>query len=514
MHIDFKVLTTEEAVYERLLLASFRLLRFQDTETLVDGLPYNASISERTITIASIDPDIERSVRLGYIQTDTQAMIRARRFSKADQPLSVEDLVEKGFEHGAFEGLIELVEQPVKRFRLRLPSAPEVFSIFSSDDMFRDEITGLLFLDVHNFGDLEDLIADVNEHITSTDILKFQRYFAFLSLLYQKRLARIENEAERMFLTFTSTVIVIPHKDLFMQLCLIFKSEVKVQALIDLFKMTVRPEHLDLQYRPLIDIDEHYIIAPHLLTASNLVRNAIVANRLRPVAIGAVDPMVKAVVDALKQANFEVEADVKLRTGGHDFELDVIARRDGHLFFFECKNAYHPCSIHEMRNSYDHLKVGRDQLDKRRQVFLDPTNQSILLKKLNWTVEPISGVHTSIIIANRVFHGAVLNGHPVRQAHELINVLLSGKIVGEDRSLTFWSGQTFQTNDLITYLEGDSIVTTQLAALEPTTWEFTMGDRQLVFASYVLDPEKLYQAMEASYPVAGQTNETGAADAD
>ena len=428
--------------------------------------------------------------------------------------MSVEDLVEKGFEHGAFEGLIELVEHPVQRFRLVLPSAPELFSIFSDDAMFRDEIAGLLFLYVNNFGSLEDLITDVNEHVTSTDILKFQRYFAFLSLLYQKRLARVEDEVERMFLTFTSTVLVIPHKDLFLQLNMIFKSEAKVQALIDLFKMTVRPEHLDLQYRPLIDIGEHYVIAPHLLAASNLVRNAIVSNRLRHIAIGAVDPMVKEVVDALKQANFEVESDVELRAGGQDLELDVVARRDGHLFFFECKNAYHPCSVHEMRNSYDHLKDGRDQLDKRRLIFLDPTHQNILFRKLNWAVGPAAGLHTGIIIANRVFHGAVLNGHPVRQAHELINVLLSGKIVGEDRSLTFWSGHTFQTNDLITYLESDSIVTTQLAALEPKDWEFTMGYRQLVFASYVLDPEKLYQAMETSYPAAGHANETRSADAD
>lgn len=83
-HIDLKAITTEEAVYERLLLASIRLLRFQEAETVVDGLPYKASISEQTITVASIDPNIERSVRLGYIQNDTQAVIRARRFSKAD----------------------------------------------------------------------------------------------------------------------------------------------------------------------------------------------------------------------------------------------------------------------------------------------------------------------------------------------------------------------------------------------------------------------------------------------
>ncbi|MBL7466266.1 hypothetical protein INQ08_23895, partial [Escherichia coli] len=85
--------------------------------------------------------------------------------------------------------------------------------------------------------------------------------------------------------------------------------------------------------------------------------------------LGPEDQMVNAVIDALKSAGFKVESGVELRAGGLDFELDIVAWRDGHLFFFECKNAYHPCSPHEMRNSYDHIKVGRDQLDKRRRVF-------------------------------------------------------------------------------------------------------------------------------------------------
>jgi hypothetical protein len=416
--------------------------------------------------------------------------------------MSVRDLVEKGFEREAFDGLIELAEQPVKRYRLMLPTAPEVFSIFSDDAMFRDEIESLLFLDVNNFGNVEDLIADVNEHVTTTDIFKLQRYFTFLSCLYQKQLERVEDEAERILLTFTSTVLVISHDSLFMQMMLIFKSEAKVRALIDLLKMTIRTEHIDLQYRPLIDLGSYYVVAPHLLTASNLVRNTIVANRLRPITIGPIDPMVKAVTDALKLADFQVEADFKLRAGGQDLELDIVAWRDGHLFFFECKNAYHPCSAHEMRNSYDHLKVGCEQLDKRRQIFLDPANQSVLFKKLGWAVGPTACVHTGIIIANRVFHGTALNGHPVRQAHELINVLMNGKVVGENRSLSFWAGPAFQTDDLITYLEGDSVATKQLAALDPTDWEFTMGYRRLIFSSYVLDPRKLYQVMGTSYPAA------------
>ncbi|MBL7373615.1 hypothetical protein INQ23_30300, partial [Escherichia coli] len=78
---------------------------------------------------------------------------------------------------------------------------------------------------------------------------------------------------------------------------------------------------------------------------------------------------------------------------------------------------------------------------------------------------PSAEVHTGIVTANRIFHGAALNGHPVRQAHELINVLTMGKLSGEERSLSIWAGSEFHALDLVTYLEGDSIAAKQLAAL-------------------------------------------------
>ncbi|MFT9297698.1 MAG: hypothetical protein ABF542_06250 [Gluconobacter sp.] len=500
-HVDIAAITTGAVVYERLLLAAVRLTKFKDAETQIDGLPYQATLKGETVTISSIDPDIERSVRLGYIQSDSQAMIRARRFQNSNPPMSMSDFLDRGFERDVSAGLLELMEKPVRRYRMMLPTAPEIFSLFSGDQMFREEVESLLLLDVNNFGQAEDLIADVNEHVTTTDIFKFQRYFTFLSGVYQRALARIEDEAERTFLTFTSTVFVMSHHNLFMQMMLIFGSEAKVRSLIDLMKMTISTGHIDLQYRPLIDLGGYYVIAPQVLAASNLVRNTIVANGLQPIAFGPEDQMVNAVIDALRSAGFKVEAGVKLRAGGLDFELDIVAWRDGHLFFFECKNAYHPCSPHEMRNSYDHIKVGRDQLDKRRRVFSEATHKNQLLKKLGWAVDLSAEVHTGIVIANRIFHGAALNGHPIRQAHELINVLTMGKLRGEERSLSIWAGREFHARDLVTYLEGDSIVAKQLAALDPTDWEVAMGYRRLTLATYVLDPLKLREIMEASYPV-------------
>ena len=70
----------------------------------------------------------------------------------ADQPPPVREFIEKWFEQDVFDPFIELVEKPVKRLRLLLPGAPELFRLFSGDEMFRDDADNFLPLDVDNFG--------------------------------------------------------------------------------------------------------------------------------------------------------------------------------------------------------------------------------------------------------------------------------------------------------------------------------------------------------------------------
>lgn len=512
-HVDVKALGAGAAVYQRLLLVAVRITKFREAELTIDGLPYRAELNGQTVTISSISPDIERSVRLGYIQSQSQAMIRVAHLLEAEEAISIHEFIDRGFERGVFQKLTELVEEPVRRLRLRLPAVPEVFDkLFACNDLFRDELEQLLVLDVDNFGSIDDLLFDITERVTSLDIFKVQRYFGFISSVYQKRLALIENEAERGYLTLTSTLLIIPHEALIAQMCLIFGDEVKCREIIALLTMNAKEPHLDLQYRPLLDQGKSYAIAPQVVASSNLVRNTVVANRLRSAAIGPKDQMVQSLTEALNFAGFVVRSDFKTKLGGRELELDIVAWRDGSLFVFECKNAYHPCSIHEMRNSWDHIRIARKQLDVRRDLLADASNLKQLFAKLGWHAEDLVDVHTCIVIANRVFHGATLNDHPVRQAHELINVLRSGRIVGREDSLSFWSGPEFQTADLVAYLSGDSIATKQLAALDPHQCSYSMGYRTLVLSSYVLDMAELDRKLRERYgpPIPGGRTQAAA----
>lgn len=503
-HVDTDALGKNALVYERLLLAAIRLAKLREAEQLIDGLPYRAYREGGEITISSIDPDVERAVRLGFIQQQTQAFIRQFHLQEADQPISIQTLVDTGFGNGSFDNLLEIKDHPVRRLILMMPKIPAVFDAwFATDELFRDEIQMLMELDVDHFGTFDDLVFPITDQISSLDVLKVQRYFKFISCAYQRRLEDIQDLVERDELTLTSTLLAIPHDAMVEHMRLILGNEDKAREVIELLKMVPRDGHLDLQYRPFVDIGDFYMIAPHVVAVSNLVRNTIVANGRRSAAIGSKDLMVHSVTEALRSAGFEVESDLNAKIAGQNLELDIVARRDDALILLECKNAYHPVSVHEMRNSWEHIRSAAEQLDKRQDILVDPSNQSQLFKRLGWKVSSKCTVHTGIVIANRVFHGASLNGHPIRQAHELINVLKSGRIAArngrKEESLSFWLGPDFQTADLTRYLGPKSIASDQLAVLDARSWRYSIGSRELAFSSYVLDMVKFDKEMRERY---------------
>lgn len=497
--VDEKLIKSTDLPYYRLLVVAAKLNKFREAEATVDSLPYQAVLSGTSVTVSSIDPDIEKSVRLGYIQSELQLIKRLQKLETMDLPASLKDLVSRGARTGALEQIVTIVDKPIKRLTLRLPTAPQIFALFSTSKCFRDEIESLLSLDIESFDDAEVVpVYKVSDRISSEDIFKMQRYFRFLSCNYQKRLEDFA-DPERLLLTYRSTVFIMPRDELVTQLNLIFHDYEKTKELIDYLTLDEKRTFVDLQYTPFIVIGDHVVIAPHIVAASNLVRNIITANKLRTELVaGVIDPMQKAVADALDEAGFKVRVEAMLRINGKEVETDIVAWRDDVLFLFECKNAYLPCNAHEMRNSFEHVEKAGHQLSLRDAAFREPANQRALFKKLDWDVQPTTAIHTGIIIANRVFHGAKMSGHPVRQAHEFINVVLRGFVGRGDEQLSFWQGSAFQTSDLVSYLEGRTLVSDQMSSLQPATRKYVFGPRSLEILTYEMMPEVLDAKFRAS----------------
>lgn len=205
---------------------------------------------------------------------------------------------------------------------------------------------------------------------------------------------------------------------------------------------------------------------------------------------------------ALRDAGFLVAVEVNLRGGkGDNLETDVLAYKDGDLFAFECKNVYHPCNVYEMRNTYNAMVEAAGQLTLRCAWLDGAGNQRQLFARLAWPAAATARVHSCVALGNRVFNGCTCEGHPVRQVHEMLNVLLRGSIEFSDgHHVRVWGAETFAASDLVAYLGGTTTHADFTAAMLEFDLETPIGDQRLIFPTFGLDLLELKETVLARYP--------------
>jgi len=493
INVDLNLGAPLESIYAGILIDAAKLNEFLEVETLIDGMPYKVSAEKEAITVSSIDPSFERSIRLGYIQSEIQQDVRIQHIAKIcsllpedEVPKTLEELVEASYEAG-ISSLVEIQEEPQERLVLKIPNSNVFLDLLISDHYYTEELAGLAGIEIDNFlTTFSGGSLPVSQELTVNDIYKTQRLFRIINTLYKLKLNEIENEDHRRRLLISSTIPVMP-RDSLKQLLETITSESKAEDIIRLLTLDVNQDYIDIQYKPLIKQDNFLIFPPAIASLSNLPRNIIISNNLRSQLLPETDPMQSAVMNALLSQGFKAQAEFTFNIDGKR-ETDIFCWKDNFLFVFECKNSFHPCSAHELRTSYEHIKKAEDQLDIRLSWLSKKENQEKLLSALGWDVPAIDQVYTGIITANRLFTSLQKGSHPVRQAHELINVLKTGKIGrGTAESIPFWRNETFAVHDLIDYLEGKSVVEMQLAKLKPHNKSIKLGNISINFDTFIMD---------------------------
>ncbi|WP_407470303.1 hypothetical protein ABFU55_11275 [Xanthomonas campestris pv. raphani] len=491
-HVDDFLVSPYQSVYLEMLMDAARLNEIFEVEKLLDGLPYKVEQNGKNFKVVSIDEALEKCIRLGYIQTSLQGDIRAlevfQDFKENNQgPLTMEAFIEEAFKRGGLGEFVELRAEPIERLVFLVVHDPGFFAPIASDEFFAEEVPILIGLGIDNFRQTDPLAIKVTKTLAAGDIMKVQRLFAFFSAVFQQKLKEIQPHERQQRLRARSVLPVMRAKDIVMTLGYVLPPE-KAQEVVEILTLRQDQKFIDLQYRPLIEAAQYVVIAPALIARSNLVRNIVTANDLRRVQLEGKDRMEQAMVATLTDAGFKVRSNFKFEIESEKRETDILAWRDGHLFIFECKNSFLPVSAHELRTSYEHLKTGRDQLDIRLRWMRVLTNQERLLKWLGWDVAPTADVHTGIITANRVFNGYKMGVHPVRQAHELTNVVARGFVrIWPEGKVRFWRGEIFQALDLVDYLQGGNIIKQQIDLMQSLERRVHFKDMSLTLQEYFID---------------------------
>lgn len=504
MLTDEHIASPYQNVYQSLLVDAMKLKQFADAEVMIDGLPYVGTVQGNKVSIAAEDAAVEKSLRLGYIQTDVQSILRTMELRREgeEQGLrirTIEEFVRQEFDAGLgnFVGILDL---PIERLVFAIPTDPATRDHLLHSERFLEEMAMINSAGIDGFyaGDDVEQLA-VTERLTVLDIAKVQRLFMIIDLVFRIKFETFPDGERRRGLIARSAIPVMKREQLLTALKFVLPDD-KAEEVLDFLTLSERESFVDLQYRPFVESDGWYAIAPAVVGKSNLIRNIVTANRLRTAETTRDDPMQRAVSEALEEAGFEVRTNITMNIDGRR-ETDIFCRRDDQIFVFECKNSYHPCSPHELRTTYEHLKRAQRQLDIRRAWLQRPGNQEELHRALGWRRGPVDSIHTGIITANRAFTGYRMGAHPVRQAHEFINLLRTGAARRNDgASIRFWRAPVFQTADLVDYLEGESIVRAQMEALRPVTWKFQIGGSELAFESYMMDMRDSVRILSEMFP--------------
>jgi hypothetical protein len=89
-------------------------------------------------------------------------------------------------------------------------------------------------------------------------------------------------------------------------------------------------------------------------------------------------------------------------------------------------------------------------------LFQDAAFRNDVLAKASLPPVRDNKLLTGIIVANRMFAGLRVQGHPVRGSYELSNFITTGIVNWGDESKSLWKGEQLTAEDLRFYFDEDS----------------------------------------------------------
>ena len=356
--------------YEKLIINSCLLKKYVEWEILIDSFNYQCVIENKEINLKANDDFLEKSIQHGRIYSYIQQMNFHLKALSAyrSEAASLEEFCEMIYKKMGHE-ILKRIQEPIERLVLHLPEYPPIFDFLKNNAFCLEEIIILA-------GECRDMLTELNEllqfkvcdNLTFKDIIVVDRLFNFLRIIFSKYLDKhLKDEPEIVF----RSIVPVFQKDYLITLIATVVEKETAETYLDLFTWDENKKQLfDLQYRPIIRIDDHYILPINIVCKSNIFRNTLYILRKRLFDQKEFDPIANLLQRNIRDKGYNVKTNIKFNKNGIEGDIDLAAQVGNTTLIVEAKNTLHPGNIFEMRTTYDNLIKAETQLTKIKQALI------------------------------------------------------------------------------------------------------------------------------------------------
>ena len=245
----------------------------------------------------------------------------------------------------------------------------------------------------------------------------------------------------------------------------------------------------DLQYHPILFLNNHFIIPLSVLINSNSIRNLYASeykqNNKNLFSDGTFDVLVEKLHASFANAKIQSFK----QTSVPKTDIDLFAIYDNTLFLFECKQSLLPVSVFDLRTIYDYIQKAEMQLDFLNFEWSNGNLKEELENKCNIDLKTITQVVCCIVLNNRLFNGNVFR-YPIRNINEIENILERGTMRTNEGVFRLWKSNELSLSDLLEYFSlNSSLVKLLFDSVSVRTITYKLTNPNIEFDSYYMDSE-------------------------
>lgn len=490
----------------KLIIPACYHLDLREFEILIDHFNYSCEINNEKLLIKPPFEDFEKAIRLGYIRTELQKINDSVETFDA---ISMEDLVNAFNNQDSFQFFKLTDTHNYQRYRVEMPEPIYdllIENFIKPDRLFKDEIIYLSSIFKEQLLSIESLDKRIiKDDLTLGEFMKIRRVFVMFYLFFSTAIFKKEEIQSKLVLR--SLIPLFP-EELFYNFIERLLPKSKIDSFLDIVCWESDLEIIfDLQYHPILFIDNHFLVALSIFANSNTIRNLYASeyktNNVQLFSNGEIDPLVDKLHSSLKQASLESFSQTPIGFS----DIDEFAVFGDVLFVFECKHSLHPVNTFDLRTTYDYIKKAEKQLD----LIIKDFNDGKLIKKLenkhNLKLNDVTKIQGAIILSNRLFNGNVFK-YPVRGINEINNMLNHGTMRTAEGTFWIWKEKKLTVDFLLDYLSlKNELINLTYNSLSKRrlTYEFTSP--VIEFDTYYLEVEKATISMKVFTDKLDRSNE-------